>query len=189
MSDMQQRSGGVEIDLAMLASVLDGDLKASGGGFLDLTNGMTFPGSILEDGGLEEDPEDDPSRWHFVPCRGSRDAWRDMRSFVDDEVVDPLTAVRLSDAITGRGPFRRFASVLQDYPDLRTMWFAYRDIRANERARQWLIDEGLVAPEADPGSGGTTTAHVPRTRQPPDFAAAHHGNRPRAPTGWGSPSA
>jgi hypothetical protein len=145
-----QPSGQAEIDLDLLASVLDGDPNATTGGYLDLTTGDTIPDSLFADGALEEDPEDDPARWRFVPCQGSRDAWLDMRTFVDDEVADPLARVRLSDAITGRGAFRRFGRVLQDYPDLRTEWFAFRDRGAHARARQWLMDEGLVDAPAVP---------------------------------------
>jgi hypothetical protein len=141
--------GKVEVDLDMLASVLDGDPNASSGGYLDATTGDTWPDSVVEAGGLEEDPEEDPARWHFVPCRGWRDAWLDMRNFVDEAVADPLARARLSDAITGRGAFRRFGEVLLDYPDVRTGWFAYRDRNSRARARHWLIDEGLMDTPAD----------------------------------------
>jgi hypothetical protein len=143
---------GVEIDLDMLASVLDGDPNTSDGGYLDLTTGDTWPGSVFEDGGFDEDPKDDPERWHYVPCQGSREGSSDMSDFIDDEVDDAVAQIRLRDAITGRGAFRRFATILHDYPDVRIAWFAYRDSHAHARARQWLIDEGLLAePPVTPG--------------------------------------
>ena len=67
-----------------------------------------------------------------------------LRDFIGDEVDDPSTQARLRDAISGRGAFRRFATILHDYPDLRAAWFVHRDRRAHARARQWLVDEGLL---------------------------------------------
>ncbi len=136
--------GRPEVDLDMLASILDGDPRTSAGGWLELTTGMTLPASYFEDGDVDEDPDDAPDRWHFVPCQGSQAAWRDMSSFVESEVEDPSARQRLGDAINGRGAFRRFGTIVREYPDLREAWFAYRDERAHERARQWLVDQGLA---------------------------------------------
>lgn len=135
------RLQAASVDLDMLASVLDGDLNRSEGGYLDLNTGETWP-SFVFDGDDGFDPEDD--RWHYVPCHGSHGSWQDMRDFVDEHVSDPALATRLGDAITGRGAFRRFGTVLRNHDEIRYAWLRFKDERAQARARQWLLDQGLL---------------------------------------------
>lgn len=131
------------VDLDQLASVLDGDPNRSEGGYLDLTTGQTWPAFAFDE---DDDFDPDDDRWHYVSCQGSRAAWQDMRDFIDDHITDPALAVRLGDAITGRGAFGRFSYVLRDHDDTRYVWLRFKDERARSRARQWLIDAGLVDP-------------------------------------------
>jgi hypothetical protein len=73
--------------------------------------------------------------------------YEDMRDFAEG-VSDEAAGRRLARAISGRGAFRRFKDELyEEYPELVPVWFAFRDIRANRRAVEWLLDEGLVAEE------------------------------------------
>ncbi|MHB1211518.1 MAG: hypothetical protein ACYC0W_04545 [Candidatus Nanopelagicales bacterium] len=64
----------------------------------------------------------------------------DMPAFVEDEVDDPLARARLGDAISDRGAFRRFGSILRDYPE--------------PRGRGWSAE--TCAPR--PGRGGGWSA-------------------------------
>jgi hypothetical protein len=50
---------------------------------------------------------------------------------------------RLDIALGGRGPFRRFKNVLGDAPAERERWFAFRDERLRQAARDWLAEEGI----------------------------------------------
>ena len=135
------RLQATDVDLDMLASLLDGDPRASEGGYLDLRTGETWP-TFAFDEDDEFDPDDD--HWHYVPCLGSHAAWQDMRDFIDDHVTDPSLAARLNDAITGRGAFRRFTLVLREHDDIRYAWLGMKDERARARAHQWLLDEGIL---------------------------------------------
>ena len=50
---------------------------------------------------------------------------------------------------SGRGPFRRFKDELYEkFPDLVSVWQAFRDARAQRRAVGWLLDQGLISQAA-----------------------------------------
>jgi hypothetical protein len=129
------------VDLDMLASVLDGDPNRSEGGYLDLSTGETWP-SFAFDEDDDFDPDDD--RWHYVPCQGSRESWQDMQDFIDGHVSDPALAVRLGDAISSRGAFRRFGTVLRDHDEIQHTWLRFKDQRAQAQARKWLLGQGFL---------------------------------------------
>jgi hypothetical protein len=61
---------------------------------------------------------------------------------------------RLEIALRGRGAFRRFKDALDDAPAERERWFAFRDERLRQAARDWLAEEGIEP----------TTTPPPRTR-------------------------
>ena len=137
------RLTAASVDLDMLAAVLDGDPNRSEGGYLDLSTGETWPAFAFDD---DEDFDPDEDRWRYVPCQGSRGPWQDMRDFIDEHVADPALATRLGDAITGRGAFHRFGSILRDQDEIREAWLRFKDERARARSLQWLHDEGILSP-------------------------------------------
>ncbi len=48
-------------------------------------------------------------------------------------------------ALQGRGAFRRFKNELYErHPELISHWHALHDVRAQRRAVNWLLDEGLI---------------------------------------------
>jgi hypothetical protein len=47
----------------------------------------------------------------------------------------------LTVALDGRGAFRRFKDVLQDWPEERELYFRFSDERRRGRAREWLADQ------------------------------------------------
>ena len=58
-----------------------------------------------------------------------------------ERVSDDSARRRLGRAIQGRGAFRRFKDELyEEYPDLVPAW---RAVRAEGRAVEWLLDQGL----------------------------------------------
>jgi len=134
------------VDLEELAMVLEGD-PVSGGGRIDLQTGEVWPKTAIEYaqemGEEDEDESDDPDRWLWVDCEGSRPGYRDMEWFIsaveDSEIQD-----RLSIAISGRGAFRRFKDTLSRWPDPMTRWFAFSEDRQRGRARAWLANKGYV---------------------------------------------
>ncbi|GAB7003697.1 hypothetical protein JCM18899A_11680 [Nocardioides sp. AN3] len=133
------------VDLEELSSILEGD-PVYGGGRIDLTTGEVWPESALENARdideIDED-DDDPDRWLWVECEGSRAGFRDMVVFIGD-VEDTRLVDRLSRAIEGRGAFRRFKDTLAELPDLLARWYAFSNDRQRGRARSWLAAEGYT---------------------------------------------
>lgn len=77
---------------------------------------------------------------------GPTRAWfNDMVDFAAG-LTDLDAGKNLARALNGRGAFRRFKNeVYQRHPELISSWHAFRDARAQRRAVQWLLDEGLIA--------------------------------------------
>ena len=70
--------------------------------------------------------------------------YEDMADFAEG-ISDEVAGRRLERAIRGRGAFRRFKDeLIEEYPDLLPVWYAFRDARARRRAVEWLVDAGLV---------------------------------------------
>ena len=61
-------------------------------------------------------------------------------------VSDAAARQRLARALSGRAAFHRFESELyEEYPELVSVWQAFRDARAHRRAVGWLLDQGLIS--------------------------------------------
>lgn len=70
--------------------------------------------------------------------------FQDMADFAEG-ISDARTGQRLEQALQGRGPFRRFKSELYEHHrDLIAAWHTLRNVRAEQRAVQWLLDQGLI---------------------------------------------
>jgi Uncharacterised protein family (UPF0158) len=139
------------VDLEELAGILEGD-PLNAGGRIDLTTGEVWPQAaidyVLETGEEDEDTAEDPERWLPVHNEGSREAYRDMESFIAS-VEDPGRAERLARAIEGRGAFRRFKDELARWPGELERWYALSEERQRGRARSWLTAAGYrVLPAA-----------------------------------------
>jgi Uncharacterised protein family (UPF0158) len=132
------------VDLDELAGILEGD-PADGGGRVDLETGEVWPTPAVdyaqEIGQEDEDESDDPDKWLWVDCEGSRDGYRDMELYIGT-VREPGRADRLEIAISGRGAFRRFKDVLVRWPGELDRWYAFSAERQRGRARAWLAGAG-----------------------------------------------
>ncbi len=70
--------------------------------------------------------------------------YQDMADFAEG-LSDGAARRRLARALQGRGAFRRFKSELYEHlPELISPWHALRDVRAQRRAVDWLLDQGLI---------------------------------------------
>ncbi len=133
------------VDLEELAMILEGD-PVQGGGRVDLRTGEVWPQSAIEyaeEAGEIGEDDDDPDRWLWVHCEGSRPGYRDMEWFIAD-LDDAEFADRLARSISGRGAFRRFKDRLSDRPELMTCWHSFSNDRQRGRARSWLAAEGYT---------------------------------------------
>lgn len=82
--------------------------------------------------------------------------YQDMTDFASG-ISDDAAGRRLARALQGRGAFGRFKNQLHEHhPELISAWHALRDIRAQRRAVEWLLDTAsstttpLAADHADP---------------------------------------
>ena len=74
--------------------------------------------------------------------------YQDMADFAA-AITDERAGRRLARAIQGKGAFRRFKDELQEeYPELLSAWYEFRDVRAERRAVDWLADNSLIDDEA-----------------------------------------
>jgi len=142
------------VDLDELAGILEGD-PMCGGGRVDLATGEIWPAPAIdyarEIGQEDEDESDDPDKWLWVHCEGSRDGYRDMELFIE-AVRDPGRVDRLEIAISGRGAFRRFKDVLARWPGELDRWYEFSAERQHGRARAWLADAGYYVRKGLPPS-------------------------------------
>lgn len=109
---------------------------------VNVETGEWLPDDPMGIAGIPEpDDWEDPDRWLAVTSLGSREAWKDMRSFID-RLDDGDLADRLYRAIDGRGAFRMFRTVLHDHPELVEAWRRFSEERQRGRARAWLATSG-----------------------------------------------
>ncbi len=70
--------------------------------------------------------------------------YQDMADFAEG-ISDGAAGRRLARALQGPGAFRRFKNQLYEHlPQLISAWHALRDVRAQRRAVEWLLDQGLI---------------------------------------------
>ncbi len=115
-----------------------------GGHYLDITTGEVVAFTGLDDELAEGEIEAGLSEGRLIPIEPlpSSVEYGWMEEFVDS--VTNATLRRILDvALAGPGAFRRFKDVLADHPSERKRWFAFRDARVHEAAREWLEEHGI----------------------------------------------
>lgn len=115
--------------------------------YFDPATGEVEPESddISPDEREERAYEHDNRRLLAIASEGSRDAYRDMERFANS-VSDPAISGRLQRSLEGRGAFRRFRDELYRLPEIYgKKWHEYADLRAEERAIDWLRYHSVVA--------------------------------------------
>ena len=74
--------------------------------------------------------------------------YQDMADFADG-ISDSAARRQLTLSLQGRGAFRRFKNeVYERHPELIAAWHALRDARAQRRAVEWLLVQGLIDEDA-----------------------------------------
>jgi hypothetical protein len=87
--------------------------------------------------------------------------FQDVVDFAEG-ISDSAVRRQLVRSMQGRGAFRRFRNqVYERHPELISAWQALRDVRAQRRAVEWLVEQGLI-------DGGTAQQFV-STHPDPDL--------------------
>ena len=134
------------IDVTGVAEALN-DNSADIQWWYDPATGRVEP-SIPDDLQLDHEHDDDTDRrsrgFVLIESPGSRPAYQDMADFTA-AVGNSRVSELLTQALQGRGAFRRFRDTLDEFDDLRDRWLAYTSAVSERRAIDWLADEQLVA--------------------------------------------
>ena len=70
--------------------------------------------------------------------------YQDMADFAGG-ISDGAASRQLTQSLQGKGAFRRFkAQIHEHHPELISAWHALRDVRAQRRAVEWLLNQGLI---------------------------------------------
>ncbi|MFH1812094.1 MAG: UPF0158 family protein [Pseudomonadota bacterium] len=92
---------------------------------------------------------ENPERFLFVEPVPSREQYRIMERFIAT-VTYPALAERLSDAIVGKGAFRRFKDCIAQHVEERKRWFAFRDVLVHQFILDWC-KMNRIEGEEEPG--------------------------------------
>ncbi|MBN2361839.1 MAG: hypothetical protein JXR83_20480 [Deltaproteobacteria bacterium] len=104
--------------------------------FLDRETGEVITIIGDDEGERGGDVRVHPERYLQVEPIPSREQYRIMERFIAT-VPFPTLAERLSDAIVGKGAFRRFKDCIAQHPDERKRWFAFRDVLVHQFILDW----------------------------------------------------
>lgn len=130
-----------KVDLALICEALE-DHSPDHGWWIDPRTGDVE--SRFESWSDAEDDEDLESRGLIlIEPTPSDESYGDLEDFTA-RVRDHRARDLLERAISGRGAFRRFKDTLFEFPELRDAWFKFHDARMEQRALEWLLQEGLV---------------------------------------------
>jgi Uncharacterised protein family (UPF0158) len=132
--------GALPIDIGFLADTLESDFLEGGDlrVYLDLTTGE----DVMAGEDQPEIDEEDMNLLYIPPNYYQGESWRDRVRFVA-WVEDEDLAERLMDALQGRGAYRRFRTVLEDYPKLMARFWDLENDRQYCRAVRWLAMNNL----------------------------------------------
>jgi hypothetical protein len=115
----------------------------------------------------------DPNYLRIDPV-SSREQYRWMERYIP-MVEDPELQQKLTQAIDGKGAFRRFKDVLMAYGPERERWFSFRSERLRIFMEAWLSAHALVpvprpvwVPEAPPRPDAAPTTAGPSEAPPRD---------------------
>lgn len=86
---------------------------------------------------------DEEERYIRIPERKSLSAHADMTSFTET-VEDPMLRNQLTEALHGKGAFRKFKDILIRHPKERKRWHRFNAKAMQREILQWLHSVGVV---------------------------------------------
>jgi len=81
-------------------------------------------------------------RYVHIPERRTSDAYQSMVDFIG-KIENPVLKEELSNALNGKGAFRKFKDVLVNYPKERKLWHGYNTKTIKREIRAWLKSLGV----------------------------------------------
>ncbi|MDP2753552.1 MAG: UPF0158 family protein, partial [Nitrospirota bacterium] len=85
---------------------------------------------------------DEGGRYVRIPEREPAAAYKSMSEFIDT-VEDKALREELSNALNGKGAFRRFKDVLIDYPKERKRWHGFNAKAMKMEIIEWVRSIGV----------------------------------------------
>ena len=87
---------------------------------------------------------DEKDRFIRIPERTSAMAYQSMNAFIET-IEDPTLKKKLSDALNGKGAFRKFKDILIHYPKERKRWHGFNAKSMKMEISDWLNSIGIVS--------------------------------------------
>jgi ribosomal protein S18 acetylase RimI-like enzyme len=119
---------------------------------LDTHEGKIVTVQEREEGGEEDDDEDYTERFITLPEWDANDGFRLMEKFTV-ELKNPIVRQELSQALNkGKGVFRSFKNVLEQYPEAEKIWFRFKNQKMKSKITSWynlLMEECGLEPLGD----------------------------------------
>ena len=91
--------------------------------------------------GIPEDIAVNPRYLEIIPFR-SHDTFPLMEDFVST-LPEGEIANRLTKALEGKKPFRRFKDTLYDYPDIQDKWYQFEDAALTKMTETWCEENDI----------------------------------------------
>lgn len=91
-------------------------------------------------------------RYVRIPERRSAGVFQAMQGFTA-ALENPELRLQLEEITDGKGAFRRFKDILEDYPKERKQWYGYSAAKAREEIMQWLAAAGIHTGEGESPPG------------------------------------
>jgi len=133
-----------KLDIQQIAAAME-DHSYMAKYYLDKEAGDVIPLPLCpftgEEDPLQEEIDEDPSRYLRVETMPSRDSFRFMEEFVES-LPDGEDKRTLERALAWKKPFSNFKNALYDLPEIREQWFAYKDECMRRYVMEWLEDIG-----------------------------------------------
>jgi len=101
-------------------------------------------------------------RYNRIPERSSPEAHTVMAEFIET-VKNPVLKEELTNALDGKGAFRRFKDVLINDPKERKRWHGYNAKAMKKVIVEWLKSLGIESEQTYPGNKEREADHVRET--------------------------
>ena len=132
------------IDIEELSMAME-DNSSEGSFFLDLTTGEVLPvfdTSEPETKKLSLRIERYPGYFKKVPKLESFESYKDMEDFIE-QLKNATLARLLTVSINGKGAFRRFKDVINEFPKEQKAWYTFKEVKMKTRVYEWLKEIGV----------------------------------------------